>query len=206
MEARNTALNMINRGEGAYRTGAASGLIAGVTTGSATNGHIWACRWAPTAATALQQKALIQRLRVRAFTIAGYTAAQEVRLALFKMTGYTVAHSGGTGAAALTPSLKRTGMPAAVMTGRIAGTDQLTAGTQTLDTDPIAGAAYAELAAAATVAKGSLEIFLSTEDLTEHPIVLSANEGLLVRNEVAQGAGGTMRLVVEMDWLEVERY
>jgi len=193
--------------EGAYRSGATSGLIAGVTTGSATNGHIWAARWAiGTPLTDRRRLAVIQRLRVRGFTVAGYTGAQEVRLALFRLTGFTALHTGGTGAAALTPTPKRSDMPATLMTGRIAGSDQLTAGTHVIDTDPISAGVFAELAAAATVPKGAVEMFLSTEDLIQHPIILQANEGLLIRNEIAQGAGGSMRMVVEMDWLELERY
>lgn len=201
---------MDNAIEGAYRTGAASGLIAGVVAGSGTNGHLWACRWNLPAATLLTDKrriAVIQRLRVKATTVAGYTAAQEVRLSLWKLTGYTVAHSGGTGAAVLTPSQKYTGQPAALMAGRIAGSDQLTAGTQVLDTDPIGGCSWPELATGAAVPKGpGGEIFMSTEDLLQHPLILVSGEGLLVRNEVAQGAAGSLRLVVEMDWLELQRY
>jgi len=194
--------------EGSYRDGAASGLIAGVAAGTAANGHIWAARFsgATSGSTTDRQVAVVQRLRIRAFTVSGYTAAQEVRLALYKLTSYTVAHSGGTGAIALTPEKKLTGMPAPLLAGRMAGTDQLTAGTQTIGTDPIAVGAYAELAAAATVPKGAIDIFLSTEDMTQYPIVLQNNEGLLLRNEVAQGAGGTMRLVVEIDWCELKRY
>ena len=191
--------------EGAYRSGAHTGLLAGVAAGTATAGHIWTARWAP-AATDYRKKAVLQRLRVRWFTIAGFTAAQEVGLELFRLTAYTAAYSGGTGAAALTPSAKSSAFPASLMAGRISGSDALTAGTQTLDTDPIGAASFAELAAAATVPKGAFEIFLSTEDLDRHPIILAPNEGLVLRNLVAMGAGGTARVTVEMDWLEVERY
>lgn len=195
--------------EGAYRSGAHTGLLAGVAAGTSTAGHIWTARWAPPATNSvvdIRRRAIIQRLRIRWFTISGFTAAQEVGLELFRLTGYTVAYSGGTGAAVLTPSAKSSAFPASAMTGRISGSDALTAGTQTLDTDPIGAASFAELAAAATVPKGSFEIFLSTEDLDRHPIILAPNEGLLVRNLVAMGAGGTARVTVEMDWLEVERY
>jgi hypothetical protein len=195
---------MDNLTEGSYRTGAVSGLITGIANaGDATHGHIWAARFASSVGTDLRQVAVIQRLRVRAFTITGYTAAQEVRLAVFKLTTFTALHTGGS---AVTPDKKLTGQPNPLVTARIASTGELTAGTQTIGTDPIAAAAYAELAAAATVAKGSIDIFLSTEDLTQHPIVLQNNEGLLVRSEVVQGAPGTMRLVVECDWCELKRY
>jgi hypothetical protein len=208
MASQVTVRNLNDNREGAYRTGAYSGLITGVAGGSATNGHLWAVRWAPTtapAANAVEKRrfALVTRLRARGVTIVGFTAAQEVLLALFKLTGYTAAHTGGT---ALTPSKKRAAAPTTLMTGRVANTAQLTAGTHVLDTDPIASGAFSELAAAATVPKGVADLFLSTEDLAQYPIVLAPNEGLLIRSEIAMGAGGTMRLGVEMDWLEIERY
>lgn len=208
MPAQGTIRNLNERFEGSYTDGTYSGLITGVTSGSGTNGHLWAARWAPAVAagpTAIDKRrfALVSRLRVRGFTITGYTAAQEILLALFKLTGYTAAHTGGS---ALTPQKKRTAHQTSLMTGQMANTGQLTAGTQTLGTDPIRSSAFSELAAAATVPKGAVEIFLSTEDLAQYPILLAPNEGLLVRNEIAMGAAGTMRLSVEMDWLEVERY
>lgn len=199
--------------EGAYANASPSGLIAGVAAGTATAGHLWAFRW-PTPTDA-RQFAVIQRLRVRAFTIAGFTAAQEVRLAVYKLTGYSASHSGGTGA--IVPSTKRTGnaaaavppsggaMPAALAVIQVANTGELTAGTQTLDAQPIKSAVYSELAAAATVPKGAIDILAPTDDVIRHPFVLQGNEGLLVRNEVAMGGGGTVRLIVEVEWYEVER-
>jgi len=196
--------------EGTYRSGRYSGLIAGVVAGSATNGHLWAARLSIPAATQLTDKrrfAVIQRVLVKANTVTGYTNAQEVQLALYKLTSYTVAHSGGTGAVALTPTKKRADVPAALLTGRMAGSDQLTAGTQTIDTDSIGAMSWTELATGAAVPKGlGGVILMSTEDLIQHPLVLQDGEGLLVRNEVAQGAAGTMRLTVEIDWLETQRY
>jgi hypothetical protein len=208
MASQATIRNLNDNREGAYRDGPSTGLITGVAAGTASAGHIWAVRWAPsTAAGALavekRRFALITRLRARWFTIAGFTAAQEVLLSLFKLTGYAAPHTGGS---AITPSKKRTAAPTSLMTGRIATTGALTAGTQAIDTDPIATGAFSELAAAATVPKGFFELFLSTEDMAQYPIVLAPNEGLLLRNEILMGAGGTARVVVEMDWLEVERY
>ncbi len=189
--------------EGAYRDGSKTGLLTGVSAPTATAGHIWAVRWAPAVTEAKRRLAVVTRLRARWFTIAGFTAAQEVGFDLYKLTGYTVAHSGST---ALAPQKKNAVFPTAIMTGQIATTGDVTAGTQTIGTDQLASASYAELAAAATVPKGAFEIFLSTEDLDRYPIVLAANEGLLLRNSILMGAGGTARVSVEMDWLEVERY
>lgn len=210
----------LRESEGAYASAPPSGLLAGVAAGTASAGHLWAFQWpaitaAQTAGGEARRFAIIQRLRIRGFTIAGFTAAQEVRFALFKLTGYTAPHTGGV--ATVVPTPKRTGtaagvappahgvMPASRAVIQIGNTGALTDGTHAAPGDPIRVAAFSELAAAATVAKGQLDGLFSTEDIIEHPIVLQGDEGLLVRNEVAMGGGGTIRLVVECDWVEAER-
>lgn len=189
----------------AYIDGSYSGLITGVASGSATAGHLWACRFTTPTNTVTDPRryAVIQRLRIRFFTIAGYTSAQEVLLALFKLTAYTAAHTGGV---ALTPVKKSESYATPLMTMQLANTTALTAGTQTISTDSIRAGAFSELAAAATVPKGVVDIYLSTEDLIRDPIILSNNEGLLLRNELLMGAGGTARLAVEIDWRETPFY
>ncbi len=206
--------------EGAYASAPPSGLLAGVAAGTASAGHVWAFQWP--AITAAQTNggegrrfAIIQRLRIRAATIAGFTAAQELRFGLFKLTGYTAPHTGGV--AAVVPTPKRTGnaaanvppahgvMPASRAVIQVGNTGALTDGTHAAPGDPFRVAIFSELAAAATVPKGQAEGLFSTEDLIQYPMILQADEGLLVRNEVIMGAGGTVRLVVECDWVEAER-
>jgi hypothetical protein len=206
--------------EGAYANASPSGLLTTVAAGTASAGHIWAFQWpAVTAAQAnggeSRKFAIIQRLRVRAFTITGFTAAQEVRFALFKLTGYTAPHTGGV--ATVVPSTKRTGtaagvvppsigaMPASRAVIQVGNTGALTDGTHDAPGDPIRTMVSSELAAAATVQKGVIDGLMSTEDIIRHPFELQENEGLMLRNEVLMGAGGTMRLAVELDWFEVER-
>lgn len=188
--------------EGAYRSCAVSGLITVVAAGTATAGHLSTLRWAP-AATSNLVSAVLQRFRATWYTIAGFTAAQEVGFDLYKLTAYTAAHTGGN---AVTPTKKRAAFAAATMTGRIADTGELTAGTQTIGTDPIGSSRYAELAAGAAVPKGVHRLELTTEDLDRYPVVLGVNEGLLLRNSILMGAAGTARLVVEADFLELKRY
>lgn len=206
--------------EGAYASAPPSGLLTTVAAGTASAGHLWAFQWP--ALTAAQSNAgdsrrfaVIQRIRIRAWTITGFTAAQELRFALFKLTGYTAPHTGGV--AAVVPTPKRTGnaaanvppahgvMPASRAVIQIGNTGALTDGTHAAPGDPIRVAAYSELAAAATVQKGQFDGLFATDDIIEHPIVLQGDEGLIVRNEVLMGAAGTMRLVVEADWFEMER-
>lgn len=197
----------VERGGGAYRTAAVSGLLTGVAAATATLGHLFALRWAPVETQKLQ-RLVIQRLRARWQTVAGFTAAQEVGMDLIVARSYSAAHTGGTAVTLTGSNAKKVAVfPTSVVADmRIGDTGALTAGTHTFDAQPIARVAFAELAAAATVPKGAMEIFLSTEDLAAHPIVLAPNEGLVLRNSILMGAGGTARLAVELDWLELERY
>lgn len=213
----NVQVVTLKRGEGAYRVAAVSGLLTTVAAATATAGHLWSMRWAPPVVPAgfpNPRFCVIQRLRARRFTISGFTAAQECGMDLSTLRTYTVAQTGGTamvftganqkkntsgGASALMPSSAMADM-------RIGAAGALTAGTHALDAQPIAAAVSSELAAGATVQPGAAEIFLSTDDLDRYPLVLAANEGLVIRNTVLMGAGGTTRLVVEIDWLELQRY
>jgi hypothetical protein len=199
-------VSALQRAEGAYKIAAVSGLLTGVAAGTASAGHLFAFRWAP--ASSLPKFAVISRLRARLFTIAGFTAAQEFGMDLSVLRSYSAAHTGGTGQTLTGDNAKKRQVfpTTAANDIRIGTTGALTAGTHTFDAQPIAQSAYAELAAAATVAKGVQELYVSTEDLDRYPLVLAANEGLCIRNTVAMGAGGTARLVVELDWLETSRY
>lgn len=205
MNTNSRIIPALQRAEGAFKTAAVSGLLTTVAAATATAGHLWAMRWSPTAS---QPKfCLITRLRARLSTISGFTAAQEVGMDLSVLRSYTASHTGGT-AVTLTGdnAKKRQAHPtSAVADMRIGSTGALTAGTHTFDAQPISQDQYAELAAGAAVPKGKSEIFLSTEDLDRYPLILKADEGLAIRNTVLMGAGGTARLVVEIDWQELSR-
>jgi hypothetical protein len=191
--------------DGGFAVSAVSGLLTGVAAGTDSAGHLFAFRWAP-GGLPVAQLAVITRLRARWTTIAGFTAAQEVGMDLAILRTYTAAHTGGT---AVVPSKNRTTFPATqVPTNNIqvGTTGALTDGTHAAISEIRRRAAFAELAAAATVPKGAMEFLLSTEDLDRDPIVLAANEGLVIRNSIAMGAAGTARLVVDLEWQELAKY
>jgi hypothetical protein len=216
------SIQRLEKYEGAFRLAATSGLLTGVA--AATNadtgvGHLFAFRWQPTVnptPTRYLKWCVIQRIRAHWRTISGFTAAQEVGLDMYKVTGYSASHSGGTALTLTAPTNeKRTGVaPAAgvnrggqygsqVADLRIATTGALTAGTFTIDSNPLAQDCYAELAAAATVPKGRFDLEFLNQDDPGFPLVLAPAEGIIIRNTVAMGTGGTARLIVELDWLEV---
>ena len=191
-------------GNGAYRLAAYTGLLTVIAAGSASAGHIFAARW--THATKL---ALVTRLRAKWRTIAGFTAAQEVGLEAFTTRNYTVNHTGGTALTLIGDVFKKKSAHGTqtFQDIRISATGALGNGTHTIDAHPMAANFFAELAAGAAVPKGAFDLLFEVSDLATHPIILSQNTGIIIRNgPTAMGAGGTARVVVEMDWLEVDSY
>lgn len=215
----NVQVVSVKRGDGAYRACLTSGLLTGVGAASATVGHLWAMRFQPSAnapvasAQPTPKFVVPTRIRAKLVTVTGFTAGQEVGLDLSVLRGYTASHSTGT-AAVLTGSNGKkmssasatSGFPSSFITDmRIAAAAALTPGTHTFDAQPIAADTRSELAAAATVQMGRSELLYTTDDMLEYPQALSSGEGLCIRNTVAMGAGGTCRLIVEIDWLELVR-
>lgn len=214
-----TRLRQLAQQEGAYSVAAVSGVFTTVAAGTASAGHLFAVRF-PSAVAGVpldpRTAFVLQRLRAKWRTIAGFTAGQQIAIDLSIVRTYTAPHTGGV--AAVTPSQKRTKLPgagtipgplASLVTPanlQIANAAALTNGTETFDASPIKWDSYSELNTGAAIPRGSMELFLSQEDLDRYPIVLAQNEGLVIRNVVLMGAGGTAVLGVEMDWLEVVRY
>jgi hypothetical protein len=183
-----------------YRFGASTGLLTVVAAGTASAGHIFAMRWGePTKLFGLRY------FRATWNTIAGFTAAQEIGLDLFITRTYTVAHSGGTainvsGAGGF--KKKTTHLTSSMVNNatQISTTGALTNGTHTIDAVAIAANQFSELATGAAVPKGRFCLEFVPENRGR--IILAANEGLILRNQILMGAGGTARVNVEMEWEE----
>lgn len=117
----------------------------------------------------------------------------------------------GSGGAALTPAaamekLRTSQGNSLVGAIRIATTAALTAGTKTLDTDPI-GQAFAVLPATVNVALfGTAPISLLDQGVSGpiHPIVLAQNEGFVVQATVP--ATGTWVFGLTLRWSEVTAF
>ena len=182
-----------------YRLVLQSGLLTTVAAATATAGHIAAFRW-----THATKACLVHSVRIRWRTIAGFTAAQEVGVDLIRATAYTASHTGGTTATLTSPNFKKAVASAATNLGYagIGTTGALTAGTHTLDTHSMGFESFAELAAAATVAKGRFDLFVDFEMDLGGPLILMQNEGLIVRNSILMGAGGTARVCFSVNYSE----
>lgn len=188
---------------GAYGLSASTGAITTVAAGTATAGHIFSCRWSHAT-----KVAYVTALRVKWMTIAGFTAAQEVGLQAFVARGFTVAQTGGTAVTLTGNSMKKDSTHGTTTFAdiRVATTGALTAGTHTLDAQPVAEGGFSELAAGAAVPKGFFELSLPGMNPQRYPLILRQDTGIIVRNTILMGAGGTARVSVQMEWLELDSW
>lgn len=184
---------------GHYRLCATSGVLTGVAAGSATAGFLFAMR-AP--ATNLM---VMQRLKVKLWTIIQPTATLELSLKAFRLTGYTVAISGGTSIPLTSPQFKKRTSYASttIQAASISTTGALTAGTHTLDTNEFTSEGQAEGAATEALNPNIIEMEYLGNEAGEHGMVFTGNEGFIIRNEITMSAGFTGRMSVAVDWFEV---
>lgn len=204
-----------------FNLSATSGLIAGVIS---ANGVLFAWRNPPTlldgTTNVVSQR--IKMLVVKARTITGYPTAQEVAIAATSVTvfGSPVAdYSGGTDLsdqAAGTDAIRTIGpdlgpkplQSSVLQSGnvRIATTVALThAGSPTIKTHPFAQDSWFELAAAATTQEGGCDLVWTPSmeaPLHQKGLQYRPGSGFIIRNTIAMGATGSIRLFVEVFWGE----
>jgi hypothetical protein len=180
---------------GDYRIGVTTGL----TTGLSANDPIFSFRWGSTT-----HRCAIRALQVAIQIVTPFTAANEVSAnAIFART-FTASDTGGT-ALTLTgtnANLHSYSSTASKVTdARVATTGTLTAGTRTLDSQPFLQCLAGQLLAAAGAAQGNAAADYDTIP-DRHPIVLTTNEGIIVRSGIALGAAGTVRFAIGLEWSE----
>ncbi len=187
------------RGLPFHRLVALSGLLTGIAAGTATLGHVIGFRNGDT--TALGDFH-IARLFMQWWTTVGFTAAQEIGFEAFKATAYTVAHTVGTGATDVNLEPRGDYTANTTMVAHTAGSTAITAGTHTLAATPMLVIGGQELATGAAVVNKTIENELISRD--RHPVdILKPNEGLIVRNRIAMGAGGVGRLLLVAEgWIK----
>jgi hypothetical protein len=200
--------------------------ISGLTTGLGANAPIFSARFA----TAAYIRAAITRLKVTALIITPFTAANEVSFAASFASAFTASDSTGTSlvpASGQNSLVQVSDQPSVFTDIRICGAAALTPGARTLDTNPfMAALGNQDLAAAsAAVAPIIADYDLSSDQHTcivlqgttptigqqaiagvqppATPAAIAANaQGIVVASTIAQGVGGTVRFLVEMEWLE----
>lgn len=184
-----------------FRVAQTTGQIAAATTGD-----LFQFRWNPPAGIVKR----IRILEVRASAaITGSTAAGEVALEMFMARAWTADGSGGTtiltsGSNANQAKL-RTAQQPTLVTARIATTTALTAGTRTLDTNPLGIIVAANPALTTSSAEIIPDTVLFDAMVGSYvmPLVLSQQEGFVIQT-TAVPATTAMQVGITVLWAELD--
>lgn len=180
-----------------FRQSLRSGDTAGVAAAGAAAGFVLASRWGDT--SLMRQR--ITSIEVGLVVNTGFTAAQLVGLDLVVGRAYTASSSGGTAATLTTGNgkMRVATDPTKLTDLRIATTAALTAGTVTPDAALLGQDAVWALAATAGAKIQKVYDFTDSE---LGGLVLQRDEGVIMRNLIAQGAGGTVQFFATIAWDE----
>lgn len=169
----------------------------------AANGTLFSFRWAD--ATRI---CVINYIRLGFMQTSAATATIFPRFQVFVARSFSTSDSAGTAVTLTGNNLKkRTSMGTTLVTDiRFATVAAgLTAGTRTLDANPIM-----ELAVNSTITTPNPTFYSRELDFTntgDMPLVLQQNEGFIVRGPTTIfGAAGTADLTVDVSWAEVGSY
>lgn len=182
---------------GSYKIAKLTGTMA---AGLAADAPILSFRW--TSSTALAVVTKVSLLGLGSLT--GFTAGAST-FSLFMARSFTVVDSGGTAMTISGNNGKlRTSMGTTLLGDmRVSATATLTAGTRTLDTQPIGAFQYSlPVTANANFVVGEQPLFNADGD--GHPAVLTTNEGLVLQATVP--ATGTWLSGVAVSWSEVAAF
>lgn len=184
---------------GHYRNSTTIALVAT----QAANGTVWSFRWSDATRLCIP---LFFRLACQ--QTAAATATIMPNFQAFVARSFSVSDSAGTALTLTGNSFKkRTSMGTTLVADirKSAVAAGLTVGTRTLDADP-----FLELLTQQTITTPNQTTYQETADWSnavDHPIVLAANEGIIVRGPtVVFGAAGTANLQVTIGWAEVAAY
>jgi hypothetical protein len=182
---------------GSYSVTGRTGVMA---AGLVANSEIFQLRW--TDATRL---CVITSVHCSGGgSIAAFTAGV-TNMELLVARSWTVAGSGGTALLLTTNNQKlRSSMGTSLVNDmRVASTAALTAGTKTPDSQPIGSLTSSVTATAGTPLWPAAHLYEINEN-DGHPIILAANEGIVVRATVP--ATGTWTASIDVTWMEMAAY
>jgi len=183
------------KARGNYRVAGFTGAL----TGAAANSDLVSFRWGDTT-----YDCVVWFLKWWWTTTTAFTAAQLNDHALYFARKFTASPSGGKDyKPAAGMNIKRTSYPSSLLTAfQISNTGALTVGTRTLDTNPVM---YRGKMVAATPAIDTLPDLPNQFDPDYGAFWLTQDEGFVLQNPVAMGAGGVLTLGFEVAWAEVAK-
>lgn len=181
---------------GIYSLGATSGTMAAAL---AANSPVFSFRWGNASNLAVVKKILLSAGNTATAFTAGICIFQ-----LFIARSFTIADTGGTSVLPSGASNKlRASMGTTLLSdARISSTATLTAGTRTLDAQPVGAIGVSEPATAGTPILQPQPLFIALAG--DYPIVLAQNEGFVIQATVP--ATGTWTFSVQVQWEELASY
>lgn len=189
---------------GSFSIGCLTGILPAAL---AANSEIFQFRWTDPSKLAVIREIMISAAVSTTFFAAGVP----VQIDLVKATGWSGQGTGGTAIAPAATLKKRSSMPSSLVASgdiRVATTAALGAGTKTLEGNSLAAIAapgpITSSLAPQIIAPGTLLWDVEPAN-GEHPLVLAANEGFVIRS-VAVPATGTWTAAFNVDWSEVAAY
>jgi hypothetical protein len=186
---------------GYYQVSSYTGTLAATL---AAGSPIFSMRYAPGGSTVCA----IKRVNVSVIQNAAFTASQQVAFNLYVARSFSASDSGGTAISITGNSNKMRSSPFATsgMTDvRIASTGTLTAGTRTLDTNPLATVSgWATISTPAGLIISPTDII--SHDIGDYPITLVSGEGIVLTNAILFPAAGTCVVQVNVEWFEASAY
>lgn len=191
---------------GHYRISQVTGTLAAALAAGAP---LFAARW-----TDATRFAVVTKLKARFLPLTPFTAAtltDHTSIDAYVARAFSASYTGGT---ALVASKMRAAMGGSLMGDlRIATTAALAGGTLTFDSSPFAQslrkgnrvnpAAGTEETTPDAFDSPSLDFDMGGGD---HPVVLAANEGVVIRNRTVWPLAGTGILMVMLTWAEVTAF
>lgn len=182
---------------GSYSKGLVSGTMA---AGLAANAPVYSFRYGGTG------YAVIKRITMSAGNQGTGFAAGVANFSMFAARAFTASDTGGS-AATLTGNngkLKTVFATTAVSDIRISSTATLTAGTRTLDTDPLAAIMVGVPVTANATVLPVGSVLTEPKNAGDYPLVLATNEGFVIQATVP--ATGTWSFSVFVEWDEYQVY
>jgi hypothetical protein len=192
---------------GAYSLAMQSGSIT-ATLGASSN--LFSLRW-----TDSTRFALIRKVTVSALVLTTITTGVQFDLALFFARSFsasdTNANSSTTATLTTNNAKFRTSFGSSLIAAsdvRMAGTGGFTAGTRTLDTNPLGRIpGWTGTAAGTPVYNTPYPVpIVDRTGAGQYPIVLAQNEGVVIQNATAGPATGTFNVTVNIEWQEAAAY
>lgn len=155
---------------------------------------------------------VLHKLRwTAAILTTAFTTQQLVDVAATIARGFSAPDTGGASKLpAAANQMARTSMGNSILQQLLVGSSAITAGTRTLDGTPFA---YASCDVASnTVATGGTPLITSPKELyqlmpgADHPVVLAANEGIVINCPNSLAVVGVVKWGFVLEWAEVPQY